>query len=149
MKFFPIAFVLALLLAWGAGPQTARAADDMRMNDKTAAKQALAVAESWLALVDGGAYEQSWEEAASLFRKHVEKAEFTKSLNAVREPLGQLDGRVVESAVYATELPGAPDGHYVVIQYKTQFANKKNAVETVTPMLDQDGTWRVSGYYIK
>lgn len=26
---------------------------------------------------------------------------------------------------------------------------EKGAIETVTPMREQDGTWRVSGYYIK
>jgi len=29
------------------------------------------------------------------------------------------------------------------------FEKKKAAVETVTPMMDRDGTWRVSGYFIK
>jgi hypothetical protein len=36
-----------------------------------------------------------------------------------------------------------------VIQYDSVFANKASAVETITPMLDADGVWRVSGYYIK
>ena len=27
--------------------------------------------------------------------------------------------------------------------------NKKSGIETVTPMLDNDGQWRVSGYFIK
>jgi hypothetical protein len=45
--------------------------------------------------------------------------------------------------------PGAPDGKYVVIRYETSFRNKKAATETVTPMLDADGRWRVSGYFIK
>jgi hypothetical protein len=44
---------------------------------------------------------------------------------------------------------GPPDGEYVVIQFETSFENKKSAIETVTPMLDQDGKWRVSGYFIK
>ncbi len=48
-----------------------------------------------------------------------------------------------------TSLPGAPDGEYVVISYETSFTNKKSAIETVTPMLDKDGKWRVSGYFIK
>ena len=48
-----------------------------------------------------------------------------------------------------TSLPGAPDGEYVVIQFDTSFTNKKVAVETVTPMKDEDGIWRVSGYYVK
>jgi hypothetical protein len=27
--------------------------------------------------------------------------------------------------------------------------HKQSAVETITPMLDKDGKWRISGYYIK
>lgn len=46
-------------------------------------------------------------------------------------------------------LSGAPDGRYVVIQYETAFERKKSAVETITPMVDPDGAWRVSGYYIR
>ncbi len=42
-----------------------------------------------------------------------------------------------------------PDGEYVVVQLETSFANKKAAVETVTPMLEKDGRWRVSGYFIR
>ncbi len=44
---------------------------------------------------------------------------------------------------------GAPDGEYVVIQFETSFEHKRSAIETVTPMMDRDGKWRVSGYYIK
>jgi len=50
---------------------------------------------------------------------------------------------------YTTTLPGAPDGEHVVIQFDSSFTNKKTAVETITPMFDKDGVWRVSGYYIK
>lgn len=57
--------------------------------------------------------------------------------------------RVVSTKEFMTSLPGAPDGEYVVIQFKTSFENKKEAVETVTPKKDKDGKWRVSGYYIK
>jgi len=30
-----------------------------------------------------------------------------------------------------------------------KLENKTSTVETITPMLDKDGQWRVSGYYIK
>ena len=63
--------------------------------------------------------------------------------------MGKVILRKLDSQKYMTSLPGAPDGEYVVIQYKTKFENKKSAVETITPMLDNDGKWRVSGYYIK
>jgi hypothetical protein len=35
-----------------------------------------------------------------------------------------------------------------VIQYATRF-ERANVVETVTPMRDKDGSWKVSGYYVK
>jgi len=66
-----------------------------------AEKQALAAAESWLALVDDGKYAESWDVAAEYLKTAV------------------------------------------------SFENKKSAVETITPMLDKDKKWRVSGYYIK
>jgi hypothetical protein len=114
-----------------------------------AQKQALAAAESWLALTDEGKYGEGWDTAADYLKNAVTKESFEKSLNAARKPLGKLISREVLSKDYQTSLPGAPDGEFVVIRYKTVFENKKSAVETVTPMLDKDKTWKVSGYFIK
>ena len=66
-----------------------------------------------------------------------------------REPFGAVKSREFVGAKYVTEAPGAPDGEYVIIQYKASFENEKNAVETITPMRDADGQWRVSGYFIR
>ena len=71
------------------------------------------------------------------------------SIKAIRPSFGELVSRRLQSATYTTTLPGAPDGEYVVIQYSTGFSNKTSAIETITPMKDPDGVWRVSGYYIK
>jgi hypothetical protein len=114
-----------------------------------AEKQAVAAAESWLALVDDNKYAESWDAAAEYLKNAVSKEDFVKSLKAARKPLGKLKSREVKSKEYRTSLPGAPDGEYVVIQFKTSFENKKSAVETVTPMLGKDKKWRVSGYYIR
>ena len=72
-----------------------------------------------------------------------------RSAGVFRTPLGKLVSRELKSTRYTTSAPGAPDGKYVIIQYNTSFANKKSAIETVTPMRDKDGIWRVSGYFIK
>jgi hypothetical protein len=104
---------------------------------------------SWLALVDSGKYPDSWQEAAQLFRAAVSKEQWQSAMRASREPLGKMLSRKVTSATYSKTLPGAPDGEYVVIRYDSRFEHKQSAVETVTPMLDKDGKWRVSGYYIK
>jgi hypothetical protein len=114
-----------------------------------AEKDALVAAEKWLALIDANDYGKSWDEASELFKNSITKEMWEQSIKSVRPALGDLIFRNVKSANYATSLPGAPDGEYVVIQFSTRFTNKKSAVETVTPMKDPDGKWRVSGYFIK
>jgi exonuclease VII small subunit len=112
-------------------------------------KAAVSAAQRWLAMVDSGNYGESWQEASELFRNAVTAAQWQQSLQGARKPLGKLISRKVKTASYKTSLPGAPDGKYVVIQFDTSFEKKKSALETVTPMMEQDGKWRVSGYYIK
>ena len=118
-------------------------------DDSDAVARAQLAARSWLALTDGAKYGQSWEDAASLFKGAVTKADWEKAVKGVRSPLGALKVRKVKSTTFTRTLPGAPDGEYVVIQFETQFENKAAAIETVTPMRDKDGAWRVSGYFIK
>ena len=110
---------------------------------------AIEAAKSWLQLADEGAYSQSWSQAAEYFRKNVSEEQWGKAIEPVRKPLGKVLSRKVINSTYTTSLPGAPDGQYVVIQFETSFENKRNAVETVTPMMEPDGQWRVSGYYIR
>jgi hypothetical protein len=114
-----------------------------------AERAAVAAAESWLNAVDHGQYAESWQTAAAYFRQAVTQDQWVHSLQAVRQPLGERVSRQVQSATYQTALPGAPDGEYVVIQFTTVFTHKSQAIETVTPMRDADGAWRVSGYYIR
>ena len=99
--------------------------------------------------MDQEKYGEGWGAAASYLQNAVSKADFVKSLTAVRKPLGNVKRRNFKSKQYRTSLPGAPDGSYVVIQFKTSFENKKTSIETITPMLDKDKTWKVSGYFIK
>jgi hypothetical protein len=112
-------------------------------------KMAVTAAKNWLALVDSGKYSKSWKQAAEYFRTAINPEQWEQSLTAVRKPLGAVISRKLKSATYKTSLPGAPDGEYIVIQFNTSFRNKKAAVETVTPMYERDGVWRVSGYFIK
>ncbi len=106
-----------------------------------------AAAGKWLAQVDGGAYWQSWASAATLFRQRISAADWIETVRAARQPLGAMIARRLIDARHVKSLPGAPDGDYVVLRYRTEFRRKQSAVETVTPMLDQ-GQWRVSGYFI-
>ena len=110
---------------------------------------AMAAAEKWLALVDGGRYAESWTEASLYFKNSLRQEEWTESLEARRRPFGKVASREMKRMTYKTSLPGAPDGEYMVIQFATSFGKKRAAVETVTAMAEKDGTWRVFGYSIK
>ena len=116
--------------------------------DEEKETQAKRAALAWLALIDATQYGASWQEAASLFKSQVGKPAWIKAVTAARRPLGALVTRELSSATYATSLPGAPDGEYVVLQFTTRFENKARAVETVTPMMDGN-RWRVAGYYVR
>jgi len=134
--------VLFACLAWtqSVTSQSAKKPEDL----------AQASAQSWLALTDAGKYAESWQEASTLFRSAITQTIWVvDKITPARAPLGKVLSRRLKNATYTKTLPGAPDGEYVVIQYDTSFENKKEAVETITLMLDKDGKWRVSGYYIK
>jgi hypothetical protein len=111
--------------------------------------KAQAAADSWLKLVDDGAYDSSWDQAAKIFKGAVTKEQWQQAAAGVRGPLGKLVSRKVKSREYKEKVPGAPDGKYVIIQYDAVFEKKSSAIETVTPMVDPDGAWRVSGYFIR
>lgn len=133
-------FLIVAVLVLTAAPAAAGSAEKENA--------AVVSAEAWLGLVDGERYAESWKEAAELFRNAVQQEQWKQSLQAVRKPLGKPIFRKIKTKAYKTSLSGAPDGEYVVIQFETSFDRKKSAIETVTPMLDKDGKWRVSGYYI-
>jgi uncharacterized protein DUF4019 len=143
MRTRAIAIGSILVLLLNVVATTARAADQAAIEEATKA------ADRWLKLVDKGDYKQSWETASTIFKNAVTADLWAQQVGGVRKPLGALVSRKLKSAQYTTSLPGAPDGKYVVIQYDSVFQNKGAAVETVTPMLDKDGQWRISGYYIK
>ena len=114
-----------------------------------AEQQATQAAQDWLALIDRQQNAESWEQAVDYLKNAVSQEQWAQSIKAVRDPLGALVSREVMSAKYTTTVPGGPDGEYVIVQFSSSFTNKKSAIETVTPMMDKDGTWRVSGYFIK
>ena len=130
---------VAFLVVLGCSTQT----------DPEAEKAAVQSALDWLKVVDAGEYGTSWENAAEFFKNAVAKDAWEQQLKAGRAPLGKVKSRELGLCQYRTSVPGAPDGKYVIVQFKTSFDNKEAAVETITPLLDKDGKWKVSGYFIK
>lgn len=133
----------AVLLSLAGGCNVAAAADEI---DTSAG---MAAANEWLTRVDQGAYGESWDAAAQRFRESIDRDKWQATVESARRPLGSMLVRKLRTATFARALPNAPDGEYVVIQFDTRFEKNALAAETVTSEREKDGTWRVSGYWIK
>jgi hypothetical protein len=137
--------IASLLLSLGA----LVCASSAGAQDMEAISQAKAAATAWLALLDAGNYAASWEQSAGLFKAALSPSSWASAARAKRAPLGALKLREVNSTAFTRKMPGAPDGEYVIIMYASQFENRADATEIVTPVREKDGSWRVSGYDIR
>jgi len=106
-------------------------------------------AQEWLLLVDAGKFADSWKAAGTYLQRATTEEAWQRNLDQKRKPLGKLISRKLKSAKFDRPVNKVPDGDYVKIQFTSSFENKKEAIETVTPVLQKDGTWKVSGYYIE
>ncbi|HKA36819.1 MAG TPA: DUF4019 domain-containing protein [Thermoanaerobaculia bacterium] len=134
--------LLAAAVIFGDQPAGKRA-------DEAAMKAAESAAKSWLALMDSGQYARSWKEAAQQFRRQITKEEWEKSAKSARESLGKVLSRELKIEQYGQGMPGAPDAEYLVLVFDSSFENRKEAGETVVPVKEKDGVWRVAGYSTK
>lgn len=140
MKLFaPIA--LAVMLASPSAAVHAEPIDHTRAG--------VEAAERWLAVLDAGRGADAWSAAAASLRAAVTQEQLASGLAAARAPFGAFKSRKLANARYTTTLPGAPPGEYVVIQFESTFDRRAGAIETVTPMREADGSWKVSGYFIR
>lgn len=115
---------------------------------RPAETDASSVARSWAALLDGREWDASWRAAGSLFKSQLTSAQWATTIQSVRQPLGRVSSRTLQSAVQTKTLPGAPVGDYQVLQFQTRFATKPDAVETIV-LARENGSWHVSGYFIR
>lgn len=103
----------------------------------------------WLAVMDAGKTADAWDQGAAAMQGAITRETWGQVGTQARAPLGAVKARKQTSATFTKTLPGAPEGEYVVIQYATDFANKAGMTETVVPMRQADGSWKVATYLIR
>jgi hypothetical protein len=129
----------------GAPPSGTQQAEDSHAADEVAAeRQAL----GFLGYLDQGRFADSYAYTGMLIRTQLDRDAFSTQIQKTRVGTGALQSRELIDAGYTTTVPGAPDGQYVILHYHASFANRQDAVETVT-LAFAKGYWRVAGYYIK
>ena len=101
-------------------------------------------ARRFLALLDQSNWDESYRATASSFRQLNTAQVWAAASESARRPLGAMVSRTFASQEF---LPAPPHG-YEVVKFRTRFANRTEALETVT--LDrEDGGWRVVGVTIE
>jgi DNA-binding CsgD family transcriptional regulator len=137
--------ILALAAAPQSAPQSAGAAapSEASAAGPVAETEAMRAARDWLALHDEGRWRESWSATAESFRTLNSVERWTEVAQQVRPPLGAVISR---TAIGAERVPAPPAGVHVV-KFRTRFANKADAVETVS-LAREDGAWKVVGIYI-
>jgi hypothetical protein len=107
-----------------------------------------AAANEWVALIDEQKWIDSWAAAGSLFRSQLTPSGWASAVQPVREPLGSVSSRKLQRETATKSLPGVPDGDYRIIEYRTSFARKAEAVETLILAQESSG-WKVNGYFVR
>jgi len=119
-------------------------------SNEEAVEAATEAAQEWLALFDAEKYEATWSEASTFFQSKIGKEQWVMRIEQTktRQPvLDSLRSRSRVAARYTTSLPNAPDGEYVVVQYRATYAEEE-FIETMT-LTKEEEDWRVAGYVTK
>jgi len=106
-------------------------------------------AEDFMALVDAGDYQAARQNASTLLQEKVAVEVWHRQIGVMRDRVGPLKERKQDKASFSTYASDAPDGEYVTLEYLSDFEKKSQALETVNLMREEDGRWRVVGYFIK
>ncbi|MCG2584285.1 DUF4019 domain-containing protein [Massilia sp. TS11] len=117
--------------------------------DSDAAAPARAAASAFLSLLDSAKFGEAWESSAKPVHSAVSRDGFIAGLQQLKAQMPPLKARVPESATPAKNLPGAPEGDYLVLVNRLDFEGGASAREQLTIMKEADGAWRVVGYFVR
>jgi len=107
-------------------------------------------ARTWVELVDAGRYQEAWHRTAEAFKVSTRgRRQWIETMESARPRLGKTLSRELHRRRYTNALPSLPEGHYILVEYRTAFEEKKAALERVSTMREADGAWRVSAYMIR
>lgn len=136
--------VLAML-ALGPTAQVAppAAAPSQATAPAIAETEIVQAARAWLALVDQGRWNDSFDGTGPVFHAVNTSERWAALSKVVRAPLGS----VVSRTAVSHERVATPPHGYEVIKFRTSFAGRPQATETVSLVRDGAG-WKVEGYFI-
>lgn len=103
-------------------------------------------------LVDANRTGEVWDGASSVMKELVTRDDFIRQITTDRNKLGKVVNRG-KAVVSRSQFPAGgkvPQGVYINVAVPTKFAKADKPVrELVSFHLDDDKTWRVSGYSLR
>ncbi|HTU11224.1 MAG TPA: DUF4019 domain-containing protein [Allosphingosinicella sp.] len=138
--------VMSLIVALAAlalQPQPASTPAQGAAATTPAQAEAVRTARDWLASVDAGRWEESWRATGDSFRALNTVQAWTEASRQGRVPLGAMVAR----ADLSQESVPAPPAGLEMVKFRTRFANRAEATETLT-LVREGQAWRVVGYWI-
>ncbi len=145
-----IVVIAAIAMMADTPAQTETVAGPDYTSDAPAMEAAsMTAAEAFIALIDAGKWDESWEAAGSFFQAQTTAEDWIAAVEPVRAPLGEVMSREVATVQRTSTLPGMPEGEYEVLQFATVYGGlNQPAIETVV-MMDSPEGWQVVGYFIR
>lgn len=138
-----LSLTFALLVLSPAAPQ-ADAPDAPAASTSQAETAPVQAARQWLEMGDAADWKGSYDATGASFRKLNSLALWTSVSEKVRVPLGAVRSRTL---IGAEDVPTPPNGN-MVVKFRTRFANRAEAVETIA-LTREDGSWKVVGCYLE
>lgn len=135
---YPFCIAL-LLLALAPGVSTA--------DDAVLLQEARETADRWLDGIDRKQYGECWDQTSPLLQERMGRDSWIASLTQGEQALGGVEERTPTQGSLEHSPPNAPEGHYAMLVYTTDFARKK--VEECLVLREEEGAWRVVGYWLR
>ena len=88
-------------------------------------------ADNFLMLLDQGLYKDAWQTMSPFSRDLNDQDQWQRRQQTIRTAYGVLSSRQIHLISERQTFTLSPDGQYVIVQFKTVFANKADSAETI------------------
>jgi hypothetical protein len=117
----------------------------LRADDASDLAEAVSAGQAWLAEIDAGHFDQSYNDGGSALHEKMTQDVWVKVLRTERPLLGKVVSRQEITRVRHGDGLEGVSGDFVVIGYRTNFESKQDELEYVV-MKREFGGWRGVGY---
>ena len=91
-------------------------------------------------------YDKIYNEASELWRQDSSLEQSTATFKALRDKLGPVENRTLQSATEQQNSGGPLKGRAFIVTYRTKFQNGEG-METFT-LVERDGRWLLARYFV-